>query len=174
MFIGGVNKGVRTAFPIPLFFVFGFIMTLGFCLLLNAPKRHMPLASLIGGVGMIVLMGGPRLGYSGLLTAFIGTCIIAILSEFASRAGRDATIVFIIPGIIPFVPGLGLFEATSAILASDATAGIESGASTLIYAGSIAIALIVVATGARLIMELAHQIKRKAESRSKSKSESKS
>jgi uncharacterized membrane protein YjjB (DUF3815 family) len=110
---------------------------------------------------MVALMGGPRLGYGALLTVFIGTCLIAILSEIASRVGRDATIVFIIPGIIPFVPGLGLFEATSAILASDTASSREKGASTLLYAGSIAIALIVVATGARLIRELILRVKRK-------------
>jgi uncharacterized membrane protein YjjB (DUF3815 family) len=163
VFTGGVDVGGRTAFPLPLFFVFGFLMTLGFCLQLNAPKRHIPLASAIGGVGMLVLMGGPYLGYGALLTSFVGTCIIAILSEFASRAGRDATIVFIIPGIIPFVPGRGLFESTSAILANDAAAGMEKGASTLLSAGSIAIALIVVATGARLIRELILRIQRSTE-----------
>ncbi|MDR1292787.1 MAG: threonine/serine exporter family protein [Clostridiales Family XIII bacterium] len=161
VFARGVNSGSRVEFPLPLFFVFGFLMTIGFCLQLNAPKRHMILASVIGGVGMFALMGGPHLGYGSLLTAFIGTCLIAILSEFASKAGRDATIVFIIPGIIPFVPGLGLFEATSAILANDASLGIEKGASTLLYAGSIAISLIVVATGARLIRELITRIKSK-------------
>jgi uncharacterized membrane protein YjjB (DUF3815 family) len=160
-FAGGVNSGNRMDFPLPLFFVFGFIMTVGFCLQLNAPKRQIPLASAIGGVGMVALMGVPRLGYGALLTVFIGTGLIAILSEIASRAGRDATIVFIIPGIIPFVPGLGLFEATSAILADDAALGIEKGASTLLYAGSIAISLIVVATGARLIRELILRVSRK-------------
>jgi uncharacterized membrane protein YjjP (DUF1212 family) len=160
-FAGGVYSGNRVDFPLPLFFVFGFIMTVGFCLQLNAPRRHILLASVIGGVGMVVLIGGPRLGYGSLLTVLIGTCIIAILSEIASRAGRDATIVFIIPGIIPFVPGLGLFEATSAILANDAALGMEKGASTLLYAGSIAISLIVVATGARLIRELIMRIKSK-------------
>jgi uncharacterized membrane protein YjjP (DUF1212 family) len=161
IFAGGVDSGSRVDFPLPLFFIFGFIMALGFCLQLNAPKRQIPLASVIGGVGMVALMGGPRLGYGALLTVFFGTCLIAILAEIASRAGRDATIVFIIPGIIPFVPGLGLFEATSAILVNDAALGIEKGASTLLTAGGIAIALIVVATGARLIRELVVRIKRK-------------
>jgi uncharacterized membrane protein YjjP (DUF1212 family) len=158
-FTSDVNAGERSIFPLPLFFGFGFLMTLGFCLQLNAPKRQIPIACIIGGVGMFVLMGGSVLGYGILFTVFIGTCIIAILSEFASRAGRDATIVFIIPGIIPFVPGLGLFESMSEILANNTTSGVEKGADTLLSAGSIAIALIVVATGARLILELVRQIK---------------
>jgi uncharacterized membrane protein YjjP (DUF1212 family) len=158
-FTSGVDSGERMDFPLPVFFVFGFLMTLGFCLQLNAPRRQIPLASIIGGIGMIALMGGPKLGFGILLTDLIGACIIAILAEIASRAGRDATIVFIIPGIIPFVPGLALFEATSAILADNAALGIEKGASALLYAGSIAIALIVVATGARLIRELVRRLK---------------
>jgi uncharacterized membrane protein YjjP (DUF1212 family) len=157
---GGVLTGERTEFPFLLFPVFGFLMTIGFCLQINAPKRQMIIASIIGGVGMLVLMGGPLLGQGALLTGFVGACIIATLAEIASRAGRDATTVFIIPGIIPFVPGLGLFESTSAILANNNTLGIEKGASAMLTAGSIAIALIVVATVARLILELAHHIER--------------
>jgi uncharacterized membrane protein YjjB (DUF3815 family) len=127
---------------------------------MNAPIRQMIVSSIIGSVGMLVLVGGPALGQGALLTSFVGACIIATLAEIASRAGRDATTVFIIPGIIPFVPGLGLFESTSAILANNNTLGLEKGANAIITAGSIAIALIVVATVARLIMELAHHIER--------------
>jgi uncharacterized membrane protein YjjP (DUF1212 family) len=161
---GGALSGERADFPLPLFPVFGFLLTIGFCLQINAPIRQMAIASAIGGAGMFALIGGPRFGYGSLLTCFIGASMIAILAEFASRAGRDATTVFIIPGIIPFVPGLGLFESTSAILQNDITLGVEKGASTMLSAGSIAIALIVVATGARLIMQLARRVTRDNES----------
>ncbi|MDR1495312.1 MAG: threonine/serine exporter family protein, partial [Clostridiales Family XIII bacterium] len=154
---GGAFSEQRTDFPLALFPAFGFLMTIGFCLQMNAPRRQMVIASLIGAVGMFVLVGGPRIGQGALLTCFIGTCVIATLAEVASRAGRDATTVFIIPGIIPFVPGLGLFESASAILSNNITSGIEKGASAIITAGSIALALIVVATVARLIMELARR-----------------
>jgi uncharacterized membrane protein YjjP (DUF1212 family) len=154
---GGALSGRQAEFPLALFPVFGFLMTIGFCLQMNAPRRQMIVSSLIGGVGMFVLIGGPRIGQGALLTCFVGTCVIATLAEIASRAGRDATTVFIIPGIIPFVPGLGLFESTSAILASNIMLGIGKAATTMITAGSIAIALIVVATTARLIMELARR-----------------
>ncbi|MDR0596600.1 MAG: threonine/serine exporter family protein [Clostridiales Family XIII bacterium] len=146
-------------FPLPVFFAFGVLLTIGFCLQLNAPKNQMIRASIIGGVGMLALKGGPEIGLASLLTVFLGSCIIALLSEIASRAGSDATTIFIIPGIIPFVPGLGLFESMSAILANDLDAGISRGAGTLISAGSIAIALIVVATGARLALALVNRLK---------------
>ncbi|MDR3225313.1 MAG: threonine/serine exporter family protein [Clostridiales Family XIII bacterium] len=157
---GGAISAESREFPLPLFFLFGFLLTLGFCLQFNAPKKQMALASVIGGVGMFALMGGPALGYGSLLTSFFGTCLVAILAEIASRAGRDATTVFIIPGIIPFVPGLGLYESMSAILTNDITSGMAKGASTLLAAGSIAIALIIVATGARLTLALIKRIKR--------------
>jgi uncharacterized membrane protein YjjB (DUF3815 family) len=158
---GGAISATAMEFPLPLFFVFGFLMTIGFCLQLNAPRRQMVISSLIGGVGMLALMGGPALGYGKLFTCFAGTCIIAILAEIASRAGRDATTIFIIPGIIPFVPGLGLYEAMSAIMTGDISAGIEKVAGTLFAAGSIAIALIVVATGARLTLAFIRKVRGK-------------
>jgi uncharacterized membrane protein YjjP (DUF1212 family) len=156
---GGDISGQYSEFPIYLFPAFGFLLTIGFCLQINAPRRHMVMASVIGGAGMLILVGGPRLGYNTLFTCFVGACIIALLAEFSSRAGRDATTVFIIPGIIPFVPGLGLFESMSSILNNDITMGVEKGASALLAAGSIALALVVVATGARLLVNLANYLK---------------
>jgi uncharacterized membrane protein YjjP (DUF1212 family) len=154
---GGTISADQSEFPLPVFAAFGFLLTLGICLIMNAPRKQMVLMSAIGGAGMLSLVGGSALGFSALLTTFLGTCIVALLSEFASRAGRDATTVFIIPGIIPFVPGFAINEAMYAVLTNDIAQGIERGANALLIAGSIAIALIVVATGARLTMALARR-----------------
>jgi uncharacterized membrane protein YjjB (DUF3815 family) len=159
---GGTISADQSEFPLPVFAAFGFLMTLGICLIMNAPRKQMVLMSAIGGAGMLSLVGGSALGFSALLTTFLGTCIVALLSELASRAGRDATTVFIIPGIIPFVPGFAINEAMYAVLTNDIAQGIERGANALLIAGSIAIALIVVATGARLTMALARRASAKS------------
>ncbi|MDR0851415.1 MAG: threonine/serine exporter family protein [Clostridiales Family XIII bacterium] len=159
LFAGGKYyfAGIAT-YPLPLFLAFGALVTFGFCLLFNSPIKMMPLTSVIGGIGMYVLVGGVQIGYSAVAATFAGSCIVAILAEFSSRAGKDATTVFILPGIIPFVPGTAIYQTMENILNGEFTIAAANCATALILAGSIALALILIATLTRLIMALVRRI----------------
>jgi len=96
----------------------------------------------------------------GLISAsFLGACALAILAEFASRAGKDATTIFIIPGIIPFVPGEPLYRTMSNMLVGDYTEAITIGTQAFIIAGSIAASLVFIATFARIVLTVANRIR---------------
>jgi len=154
---GAIASGNVATFNAPWFLLFGFFATFGFGILFNAPKKLLVPLAVIGGVGMFTLNGMTK-EYSLILASFFGACAIAILSEFASRAGRDATTIFIIPGIIPFVPGVLLYETMSSMLVADYAAAASSGVQALIIAGSIALALALVAAIARLILSAIRRI----------------
>jgi uncharacterized membrane protein YjjB (DUF3815 family) len=125
--------------------------------------KQIPLIALIGGVGMLSLEAGMRYGLGNISACFVGTCIVAVLSEFASRAGRDATTVFILPGIIPFVPGALIYRSVDAVLNANYIGAAGEASKTFFTAGSIAAALIVVASLTRLTVAVINRIRRKAE-----------
>jgi uncharacterized membrane protein YjjP (DUF1212 family) len=153
---GGMLANERTVImDAPWFLLFGFLATLGFCLLFNAPKKHFVLISSIGGVGMLILVWMTKV-HGAVSACFFGACAVAVLAELASRAGKDATTLFIIPGIIPFVPGAPLYEMMRNLLVGEYTGAVAQGTQALLIAGSIAIALTLIATVARLILTL-HQ-----------------
>ncbi|MDR2156274.1 MAG: threonine/serine exporter family protein [Clostridiales Family XIII bacterium] len=141
------------------FFLFGFFTTVGFCILFNAPKKLIPLISGIGAVGMFAMAFGVHLGYGAVGSAFIGSCIVAILAECSSRAGRDATTVFILPGIIPFVPGATIYKTMENILDGNFASATSNGVETFATAGSIAVALILIASVVRLFNALLRRIR---------------
>jgi uncharacterized membrane protein YjjP (DUF1212 family) len=145
-------------FPSPWFLLFGFCSTFGFGIIFNAPKKLLIAVSAIGAVGMFIL-DYMTTEYNVIAACFFGTCAIAILAEISSRAGKDATTIFIIPGIIPFVPGAQLYETMSQMLVSDFSQAISTGTQALIIAGCIAIALVLVATFARLIIGIIIRIR---------------
>ena len=155
---GGTVLHDRTVtFDTPWFLVFGFFSTLGFGIVFNAPKKHLITVSLIGAVGMFILFFMTT-EYGLISASFFGTCAVAILAEIASRAGKDATTIFIIPGIIPFVPGAPLYETMSNLLIGDYTESITNGTQALIIAGCIAGALVFMAAFARLILVLVNRL----------------
>jgi uncharacterized membrane protein YjjP (DUF1212 family) len=146
-------------YSLPLFFVFGILSTVGFCLLFNAPLRQIAIIALIGGAGMLALAAGLQYGIGSMGSAFVGSCIVAILSECASRAGKDATTVFILPGIVPFVPGAMIYQTMGSILNSHYTLAVGEASEALLTAGSIAAALILVASITRLCTAIAGKLR---------------
>ena len=169
---GGVGIGIQlwllgggeivhermTYFGTPWFLLFGFFSTLGFGILFNAPKKLLIPVSVIGAVGMY-LLEGMTIDYNVISASFFGTCAIAIMAEIASRAGKDATTIFIIPGIIPFVPGKPLYETMRLMLMSEYTDAVSTGTQALLIAGCIAIALVLIATFARLVLAIGSRLK---------------
>jgi len=170
---GGVGIGIQiwmlgggtvahdriVTFDTPWFLLFGFFSTLGFGLIFNAPKKLLVLIGLIGAVGMYILFFMTN-EYNLISASFFGSCAIAILAEIASRAGKDATTLFIIPGIIPFVPGAPLYETMSKMLESNYSEAVSNGTQAFIIAGSIAAALVFIATFSRLIFAIITRLRR--------------
>ncbi|MDR0357597.1 MAG: threonine/serine exporter family protein [Clostridiales Family XIII bacterium] len=155
---GEIIMWERAEYKLPFFLLFGFFTALGFCILFNAPKKLFPLICSIGAVGTLSMAGGVSMGYGPVASAFIGSCIVAILAECASRAGRDATTVFILPGIIPFVPGSTIFRTMQDILSGDFASATTNGIESFATAGSIAVALILIASVVRLFNALFRRI----------------
>jgi len=154
---GSMGHDRIEVFAEPWFLLFGFCTTFGLGILFNAPKKLLIPVALIGSAGMFILDYMTQ-EYSNIGAAFFGTCAMAILAEFVSRAGKDATTIFIIPGIVPFVPGILLYETMSSMLVGDYADAVSAGAQALISAGCIALALALVATVARLILATATRL----------------
>ena len=85
--------------------------TISFSLLFSVPREHYPLCGLIGGIGWIITwfcINGLQVG------AIAGTFIATVFIVFASRAGstirKCPVTLFLIPGIFPLVPGVGIYR----------------------------------------------------------------
>lgn len=107
-----------------------------FCaLLLNQPKKTMPLSSLIAGLGygFFLLLGQSALGY------FFATLFIGIACEVCARLTKKISTLFITSALIPLVPGVGLYRTMRYLVEGEYTMAASCGAETLM--GICAIAL---------------------------------
>lgn len=98
------------------------------------------------------------LDYGSTVSCFIGALVLAVLAEFGSRAGKDATTIFIIPGIIPLVPGALLYNSMMELLSGDLTNAANLITTTITTSLSIAAALVVVSSITRLIVSISRRI----------------
>lgn len=88
--------------------VAAFIGTVGFSILFGAPRRHYVACALVGTVGWAVYLWALT-GLSVVGAAFFSALSIAAASHLLSRVMHSPVTIFLICGIIPLVPGGGIF-----------------------------------------------------------------
>lgn len=120
-----------------------FTATLSFTLIMNAPKRTLVLSSFTAAIGYLIYeyfikKGIPMAGF------FLGTTFVAIIGEIFARKLKMPATIFIFPGIIPIVPGLGLYETILAFVQDDIPLALETGVSTILNIGCMAVAMAMV------------------------------
>lgn len=123
-----------------------FFGTLGYAMIVNIPKKHLIYIGITAMTGFAVYQ---LLLPSEVLGCFMGACVIAAFSEFFSRTLKDAATLFIIPGIIPLVPGAKMYNMTLCLLRHDFSEAAALGVQVLMFAGSIAIAILLVSSTIR-------------------------
>lgn len=123
--------------------IYCFIASLFFALIMNAPKKTLILSSLTASFGYLVYIfcieqGSIKLGF------FLGTTIVAFMGEIYARKFKMPATIFIFPGVIPIVPGLGLYQTIFALVQDDIPSALEIGVNTILNIGSMAVAMAMV------------------------------
>ncbi len=113
----------------PIFFIasFGALLgSLGFAVIFKVARRHLVLGSLNGLITYIVYYSVEFVTEGAVFAAaFVSTMVTALLAEVFSRTRKAPTIVFLLPGVIPTVPGGALYRAMRAVLLFDFEEALE-------------------------------------------------
>lgn len=127
------------------------IGTIGFAVMFGTPRRFYFVCGLVGAAGWLVYLlilraagADGALLFSPVFAAFGGSFIVTFASHIAARLCRCASTVFLICGIIPLVPGGGIFWTAYYLvtnqLAEAAATGFMALKVTIAIAGGIIIA----------------------------------
>lgn len=110
-----------------------------FSVLVSVPRRALWASALVGGVAAVVFAAGTSLGLPGAAAAGFGALFAGVASEGIARTLRVPATVFLLPGLIPLVPGVTVYKAMSAFTQNRIQAGVAAGVETFLWAGAIAI-----------------------------------
>lgn len=117
--------------------------------LMAVPHQPLVYASLNGAVAytayrlIYLLAGHELLGY--LVAAFL----VAVTSEILARILKKPATIFVLPGIIPLVPGVGLYRTMLCLVQNDLNGFVSAGVRTLFISGIIAVTVAVTNASAR-------------------------
>lgn len=119
-------------------FIFSFIATAAFGILFQAPKRTLWMCGLVGAVGWCVYKYVGQ-SYSSFYANLVATVALSVMCEIFARVSKEPATIFIATGVIPLVPGLGMYKGMNKIISNS----YDDGMSILLTAGtdSVAIAL---------------------------------
>ncbi|WP_455542250.1 threonine/serine exporter family protein [Intestinibacter sp.] len=126
-------------------FIFSFAATVGFSIFFNAPKKSLLPCGIIGGIGWstYIVMSNSKY-FSAMFSIVIASAIISLFSEILARKLKYPAINFIIPGILPLVPGLGLYNTMYALVQKNYGLAASTGTETLLKSAGIAIGILII------------------------------
>lgn len=122
-------------------FICCFGATFGFCMLMRSPRRAVIFTSIMAACSWMIYdlilfqFGSDLAGY------FFANLFVAFFSEIGARRFRMPAIIFLFPALIPYVPGVGIYQAMLHMVEGDMVKFSEAGMHTLLIAGCIAAAV---------------------------------
>ena len=122
----------------------------GFSLMYNLRGAYIPASAMCGAFSWAVYLIAARTGGS-IMPYFFAGAAVALYSEIAAIVLRAPATVFLIPGIIPTVPGLTVYRAMAECMSHNTAGFIEKGIETFKIGGAIAAGVIVCTALFRLV-----------------------
>ncbi|EKX81153.1 hypothetical protein CFSAN001628_002162 [Clostridium botulinum CFSAN001628] len=123
--------------------------TLGFTLFFSVAKKHVPAATFGGLLSWTIYLVIYHITGSIFLGNMIASMIVCLWSELMARKLKAPTNIFMIPGIIPLLPGGTLYYTMEAMLQRNKKVFVQKGLETVmitvgIVAGIVAVSVILV------------------------------
>lgn len=133
----------------------GFVSAVAFAHLFHVPKSQILRSGAVGGLGWaIFLLTKDSWGEVGGM--FVAATTVAVLSELLARRWKQPVVIFLIPGVIPLVPGGKAYLTMLSFLQNDYLEGLELLVSTVFLAGAVAAGIILSSSVFRVYSRAKH------------------
>lgn len=135
--------------------LYAFFSALGFGIIFNIKGRNLFYSSLCGGIGWFVyLFSLTYISSNENFNYFLAAIFISLFSEIAARVLKTPVLVFLVCGIIPLVPGGGMFYTMLETLKGNLDEALSLGSNTLMLAGSLATGIVLVSSSTKLFFNI--------------------
>ena len=129
-----------------------FFSVVAFSFLLHVPRKYIIWAGFTGAVGWWIYLFLIGINLSVAMSTFLSGCLVSLCGQIFARVLKAPVPIFVIPGILPLVPGAGMFRIAHSVIRSDGMTSYYI-IQTLIVAGMIALSIMVVDSIFRLFLK---------------------
>ena len=121
-----------------------FIAIFSFAIMLETPKKYLTYAGVVGAIGWFVYLLAMAKSPNEILATFLSALAIALVSQIFARVLKLPVTVFLVAGILPTVPGAGMYRIVYYFIQNDMSMAAHYLALTLELAGAIAIGIFLI------------------------------
>lgn len=139
-------------------FCIGILPPLGYAILFHVPKRLLFPSMCVGFVCNIAYQAAAYYGASRTFACFTGACMVGFLAYFMARGLHEASTVFILPGIMPLVPGAYIYYTMTYLIKGAYSSAAASLGTTLLLAGATALGLLFSGSVLRIVTSLKRKV----------------
>lgn len=125
-------------------FILPFMASYAFAIIFNAPRKELIQCGLSGGLGWVVYFFLLEKTSSPVTSVFFGALTVAACSRTQSYTRRAPSTLYLLPGIIPLVPGKQIYSTMKAMIADNLFATYQEAVMAFKMAGVIAVGIIIV------------------------------
>ena len=129
----------------------GGLGTLGFNILFNIRGRKLVLATIGGVISWAVFLGIAPVLPGEAARYFVAAAVVTVYGEVMARVVKTPTTTFLVPSIVPLIPGSALYYTMNYALNKQWTLFSNQAFYTLQLALSLAVGIIAVTTLTRLL-----------------------
>ena len=122
-------------------FALAFFATISFAFLFNSPKKELILCGLTGAFGWFLYEIFYNMTGDTAIATFVHAVAITALSRLLSFKRKNPITVYLISGIIPLVPGSGIYYTAYNVLINESALAYAYGFETLKTAGVISLSI---------------------------------
>ena len=124
-------------------FLFSFTASYFFAVIYDAPKKLFFAAGLAGASGYLIsFILNDLLQIDSIYSSLLGSLTLGVMSHIMSRILKSPVVIFMIPGIIPLVPGSLAYKAMQQLVTLNFTEANNTFIRTILISGSIALGLL--------------------------------
>ena len=131
--------------------LFAILATFGFGIIFNIRGQNLIFSALVGGISWGTYLFCLELNSSVILGYFISSIVLTLCSEVAARFLKTPVTSILISGLIPLVPGSGIYYTMYYILEKNVEKAISKGAETLFIAVALSFGIVVVSSLVRIL-----------------------
>ena len=139
-------------------FFIALVSTFCFAIVFNIRGKNIIFASFGGVVSWLTYKIALHHGFDVVQASFISAVIFSIYSEMFARILKTPVTSIVICGLIPLVPGSGMYYTMYAAVKGNANQTLNLTLNTLACAGSLALGVILVSTITRLVFSAKRKV----------------
>lgn len=123
-----------------------FFATAAFAVLFYSPKQYVVKAGITGSLGWLVYLICMKIQDDQILATLIATIALSLVSHLLARKVKTPVTIFFVPGIIPMVPGKGMYLIVRNLIDDKFEVATFYLFETLQIAGAIALGIFIIDT----------------------------